>query len=127
MFQISKVFTACCSHVLTKVPEGHPCGRLHGHNYEFEFVLAADNLDERGFVVDYRDLDSAKKFIDERLDHRHLNEVLAPALNKLVLEPTAENIARGFFEYFGTNEPWGKFLVAVRVRETPKTLAEFRP
>lgn len=130
MYTISKVFSACCSHVLTRVPPGHPCGRLHGHNYEFEFVLEAPSLDERGFVIDYRDMDSAKRFIDERLDHRHLNEALPLALRNPAgnLEPTAENIAFALFMEFSLNEPeWGRYLVAVRVRETPKTCAEYRP
>ena len=39
MFSISKQFHFCASHIIEGVPEGHPCGRLHGHNYVVELVL----------------------------------------------------------------------------------------
>jgi 6-pyruvoyltetrahydropterin/6-carboxytetrahydropterin synthase len=137
MYTISKTFSACCSHVLTKVPPGHPCGRLHGHNYEFELVLQAPSLDERGFVTDYRDLDLFKRWIDEKLDHRHLNDALPKAIGAAVyaeppydFEPTAENLAKALFDHVADPEQGfagGQYLVAVRVRETPKTCAEYRP
>ena len=50
--------------------DDHPCSRLHGHNYEVEVLAAADELDERGFVVDFRELDAVKDWIDATLDHR---------------------------------------------------------
>jgi 6-pyruvoyltetrahydropterin/6-carboxytetrahydropterin synthase len=131
MYTISKTFAACCSHILTKVPPGHPCGRLHGHNYEFELVLAGSSLDRRGFVTDYRDLDGFKKWIDEKLDHRHLNEALPLAVKDVLddeglteIEPTAELLAWAIYRRW---LPFYSGLVAVRVRETPKTCAEYRP
>lgn len=124
-YTISKEFSACCSHVLTKVPPGHPCGRLHGHNYTFTFVLEAGLLDPRGFVVDYRELDVVKRWIDEFLDHRHLNEAVgAVGAFGRAFEPTAELLAEALFRKWSVLFP---HLCAVRVSETPKTLAEYRP
>ena len=123
MYEIAKEFGLSASHVLTKVPPGHPCGRLHGHNYTFEFVLGDHNLDERGFVCDYRDFDIVKRWIDETLDHRHLNVAVGEAFG-VTFEPTAESLARFLYEKWAAPFPQ---LVAVRVRETPKTLAEYRP
>lgn len=121
-FTIAKRFAFSASHVLTKVPEDHKCRRLHGHNYEAEIICASDDLDERGMVVDYFDLDPAKRLIDERLDHRHLNDVVDG-------EPTAEHLAWWLYESLKGHLPpaTATRLVAVRIHETPTTWAEYRP
>jgi len=87
---------------------------LHGHNYEVELILQSDQLDEFGFVVDYGELRPFKDFIDETLDHRHLNDILTPT--------TAEALAEFLFRK--ARELWPQ-TVAVRVSETPKTWAEY--
>jgi 6-pyruvoyltetrahydropterin/6-carboxytetrahydropterin synthase len=121
-FTIAKRFSFSASHALTAVPEGHKCRRTHGHNYEVELVCAADELDERGMVVDYFDLDPVKRFIDETVDHRHLNDVVPG-------EPTAERLAWWLFESLESELPpeVTSRIVAVRVEESPRTWAEYRP
>lgn len=118
-YTISKQFSFSASHVLGGLPEDHPCGRVHGHNYEVVVVLESDTVTPPGFVVDYRALDSFKKHLDAVYDHRHLNAFME-------MEPTAENMAADLF-FWCQGQPWGEFVVAVRVSETPKTWAEFRP
>jgi len=76
MYAIAKRFAFSASHQLAHLPTGHPCSRLHGHNYEVEVVLESAELDAAGFVVDYRRLDAVKRCLDECLDHRHLNDVV---------------------------------------------------
>ena len=122
MFTISKEFSFSASHTLAELPEGHPCLRLHGHNYVVELVLAAEELDPSGFVVDYLDLKCVGAAIDDRLDHRHLNDVMPGPTS-------AEGIARYIFDMAREvlPGPAASRLVAVRVGETPKTCAEFRP
>jgi 6-pyruvoyltetrahydropterin/6-carboxytetrahydropterin synthase len=122
MFVIAKRFSFSASHVLTAVPEDHKCRRLHGHNYEIEVVCAAEELDRRGMVVDFFDLDPVKRFIDTEVDHRHLNDVLDG-------EPTAERLAWWLYESLKGELPVevaGK-VIALRVYETPRTWAEYRP
>ena len=121
-FTIAKRFGFSASHVLTAVPEGHKCRRLHGHNYEVDVICAADNLDDRGMVVDFFDLDPVKEFIDATLDHRHLNDVMPG-------EPTAERLAWWMYESLKSalSPDLTLHIVAVRVHETPKTWAEYRP
>jgi 6-pyruvoyltetrahydropterin/6-carboxytetrahydropterin synthase len=122
MFTIAKRFSFSASHTLTEVPEDHKCRRLHGHNYEVEIVCAAPDLDRRSMVADYFDLDPVKRFLDDTVDHRHLNDVLDG-------EPTAERLAWWLFEAAKTVLPVevaGR-VVAVRVHETPRTWAEYRP
>ena len=111
MYKISKTFDFSASHTLT-LGEGHPCSRLHGHNYTVTLVLRGE-LDEHGMVVDYRKLASFKGYLDDYLDHRHLNEVLD-------FEPTAELLARHLYEIASRlfSETY-----QVMVSETSKTTA----
>jgi 6-pyruvoyltetrahydropterin/6-carboxytetrahydropterin synthase len=119
-FRITKEFNFSASHILGMLPSGHQCARMHGHNYviELELAAASDQLTEAGFVRDYGDLADFKKWIDHEIDHRHLNDVLTDR------NPSAEHIARWVYERWTDRYPE---LAAVRVRETPKTMAEYRP
>ncbi|KAF0675165.1 6-carboxytetrahydropterin synthase QueD [Profundibacterium mesophilum] len=118
MYTISKEFHFSASHQLSRLPEGHPCARLHGHNYIVVVELQARDLDENGFVRDYHELGALKRYIDDQFDHRHLNEVLGRD------DVTAERLARHFFDWCAERLPETS---AVRVSETPKTWAEYRP
>ena len=117
MYKISKQFAFSASHVLRELPEGHPCARLHGHNYVVTIHLRSEILDKFGFVKDYGALDFVKDYIDKTLDHRHLNDVVP-------FHPTAENIAHYLFGVFSAKLPE---LYAVEVSETPKTSAIYEP
>lgn len=118
--RITKEFSFSASHQLAGLAPGHQCARLHGHNYVIEIELSADrdSLTGPGFVRDYGELSSVKCWIDESLDHRHLNDVIQGQ------SPTAENLAIWIFEKWAGIYPE---LTAVRVSETPKTWAEYRP
>ncbi|MDE1904869.1 MAG: 6-carboxytetrahydropterin synthase QueD [Rhodospirillales bacterium] len=116
MFTISKTFDFSASHILDGLPEGHQCGRLHGHNYKVEVVLEGMALDERGFVMDYGDLAPFKAYLDDTFDHRHLNDL--PAFHGV--NPTAENMARHLHDWCRA-EGWP--VARVGVSETPKTWA----
>ncbi len=118
MYTIRKTFSFSASHVLFGLPDDHPCSRLHGHNYVVEIELAADTLNQVGFVRDYRELDDLKRYIDDTLDHRHLNDVLGDE------GTTAECIAKYLYDWCVVR--WAE-TKAVRISETPKTWAEYRP
>ena len=117
MFCISKEFSFDASHILMGMPEGHKCGRLHGHTYTVIVELAMPKLDDNGFVQDYGDLEPIKQYIDNHLDHRHLNDVL-------MMNPTAELIAMHLYEEFKQDFPK---LKSVSVKETAKTIARYEP
>lgn len=117
MYLISKEFHFSASHRLTHLPAEHQCARLHGHNYIVVVELAAPTLNSDGFVRDYHELAPLKAYIDNHFDHRHLNDILNEA-------STAENLARHFFDWCRARWPE---VSAVKVSETPKTWAEYRP
>jgi 6-pyruvoyltetrahydropterin/6-carboxytetrahydropterin synthase len=118
MYTISKRFAFSASHIIEGLPPEHPCGRLHGHNYEVEVVLETSDLDKNGFVRDYRDLAKLKDFIDSTIDHAHLNDVLGHG------STTAEVLSKWFYDW--CKQQWSE-VVAVKISETPRTWAEYRP
>jgi len=118
MFTISKKFHFSASHSLVSLPDSHQCSRLHGHNYVVEVELSARELNEHGFVRDYHELAEFKRYLDEELDHRHLNDVLGDDC------VSAERMARHFYEWCKARWPETS---AVRVSETPRSWAEYRP
>ncbi len=117
--RITKKFEFSASHQLAGLPEEHQCARLHGHNYvvELELSAAAADLTATGFVRDYGDLSSFKIWIDKTVDHQHLNDIVSD-------NPTAENLAMWIYGHWVQDLPE---LTSVRISETPKTWAEYRP
>lgn len=118
MYIISKIFHFSASHQLKSVPAGHPCARLHGHNYEVQIELSSKTLNEAGFVRDYLSLAPFKQYLDEELDHRHLNEILGDDA------VTAERLAKHLYDWCKLRFPETS---AVTVMETPRTAATYRP
>ncbi|MFZ0393529.1 MAG: 6-carboxytetrahydropterin synthase QueD [Terracidiphilus sp.] len=70
------------------------CENPHGHNYKVRVTLVGKALDEAGLLLDFKLLKQVLRPVIERIDHRMLND-LEPFTT---LNPSAENIARYFFE-----------------------------
>ncbi len=117
MYKISKQFSFSASHQLNLLEENHPCARMHGHNYIITVHLKSETLDKYGFVKDYKELKIVKQYIDESLDHRHLNDIIPN-------HPTSENIAKFIYDRFKPEIPE---LFAVEVSETPQTSCIYEP
>lgn len=62
------------AHRLPRVPEGHKCGRLHGHTYHLT-VTVDGPVGGDGFVVDFADVKAAVKPVIAQLDHHYLNDI----------------------------------------------------
>ncbi|WP_324753615.1 6-pyruvoyl tetrahydropterin synthase family protein [Roseovarius sp. Pro17] len=118
MYRITKEFHFSASHQLFGLPEDHQCARLHGHNYVAVVELESDTLNTHGFVRDYLELAPLKRYIDDELDHRHLNDVLGDDC------VTAERMAKHLYDWCAARWPE---TAAVKISETPKTWAEYRP
>ena len=83
MYYISKRIEIAFAHQLRLNYESK-CQRLHGHNGIATIYCCSEELNENGMVVDFTHV---KRCINDRLDHRCLNELFD-------FNPTAENIAR---------------------------------
>ena len=116
-YEITKDFHFSASHQLDGLPEDHPCSRLHGHNFIVRIHLGADELDDVGFVVDYRALAGFGAWLDEKFDHQHLND-------RVGFNPTAENMTHYLYKLA---RHMGLPAIAVSWSETPKTWATYRP
>lgn len=91
MFRIGKSFTFESAHHISGLPDGHKCARPHGHSYTVTVMLERQELVEPGFVTDFGELTPFKRYIDECLDHRDLNEVLdIPPTSELLAHHLAE-------------------------------------
>ena len=74
------------AHRLPNVPQGHKCGRMHGHG--FEVILHANqDLGSSEIGIDYDYLDALWAPLSNDLDHACLNDI--PGLEN----PTSENIS----------------------------------
>ncbi len=84
---------------LPRLPDTHPCRRLHGHSYRME--VAATDLDQLGphLLVLY-----------ETLDHRYLNDVEG------LDHATCERICRWTWEWLAARDAG---VLAVAAQETP--------
>jgi len=85
--QVQKSFRIESAHRLPNAPEGHPCGRVHGHSFHIEVHVEGAVGETSGWVMDFADIEKAFRPLHEQLDHRLLNEVEG------LENPTSENIA----------------------------------
>ncbi len=116
--RIAKSFTFDAAHSLPAVPEGHPCGRLHGHTYTVTVCLEGDPDARTGWLLDFGEIRRICRPLLEPLDHACLNDV--PGLEN----PTAERLARWLFDRLAPMLPG---LAEVTVQETPTSSASYRP
>lgn len=70
------------------------CENPHGHNYKVRLTLRGRELDATGLLLDFKLLKQVMRPVIDRIDHQMLNE-LEPFT---VLNPSAENIAKYFYD-----------------------------
>lgn len=125
--RISKEFDFDAAHRLPNVPEGHKCGRMHGHTYRVELVFGGVVNEHSGMLFDYADIAAAWEPIGKTLDHYVLNEI--PGLEN----PTTEVLAHWIMEKFKANNDRGaggdlwRALRRVRVYESSTTWCDVEP
>lgn len=107
--EIWKDFTFEAAHRLPHVPEGHKCGRLHGHSFHVRVYVAGDPDPELGWIVDFADIAAACDPVIRRLDHYYLNEIDG------LENPTSEVIVRWLWDRLRTRLP---NISRIEVRET---------
>jgi 6-pyruvoyltetrahydropterin/6-carboxytetrahydropterin synthase len=107
--EIYKRFSIEAAHWLPRVPEGHKCGRLHGHSFHIEIHVEGPVDAELGWVEDFATVKTAFKGVEDRIDHRCLNEVAG------LENPTSENLARWLWRELKPSLPQ---LSSIVVEET---------
>ena len=70
------------------------CENPHGHNYKVRLTLAGTELDQAGLLLDFKLIKQVMRPVIDRIDHQMLND-LEPFT---IVNPSAENIARYFYE-----------------------------
>ena len=95
MFVLKIVTDFASAHSLRNYPGD--CSRLHGHNWQVEVSVCSQVLDDNGIAIDFREIKKQTKLVIKRVDHQYLNEIEPFD----VLNPTAENIAKYFFDEVG--------------------------
>jgi 6-pyruvoyltetrahydropterin/6-carboxytetrahydropterin synthase len=124
MFEVCVEETFAAGHAL----RGYKgkCENVHGHNYKVRVNIEGPELDTVGLLVDFVAVKQAIKAVIAQVDHKFLND-FAPFDT---LNPSAENIAKYFFEEAskhlraGAN---GARITSVTVWETDTTAATYRP
>ena len=107
--EIFKEFNFEAAHLLPNVPDGHKCGRLHGHSYTVAIYLQGELGEHTGWVMDFGELKERFQPIYDQLDHYYLNDIEG------LENPTSENIARWIWLKLKPSLP---LLSRVAVRET---------
>lgn len=107
--QIYKKFTIESAHWLPNVPDGHKCGRLHGHSINIIISISGEVAKDSGWVADFTDIKSAFKPLYEILDHNCLNHIEG------LENPTSENLC---FWIWTMLKPQLLSLSQIEVRET---------
>lgn len=118
-YELHKDMNFSSAHYIPNEKAG-PCQRLHGHTYFVDITVAGNELDELGFLTNFKGL---KDQVHGRFDHRTLN-------NHMEEIPSTELLAREIWVTIQTylnqfpNKP--KCLQVI-VRETPTSYVIFRP
>ena len=120
MFVLKIVTDFASAHSLRDYPGD--CARLHGHNWQVEVMVCSQVLNESGIAIDFREIKRQTKLVVKRLDHQYLNEIKPFD----VLNPTAENIAKYFFDEIAVliNNQNGK-VKEVTIWETPRSAVTY--
>jgi 6-pyruvoyltetrahydropterin/6-carboxytetrahydropterin synthase len=108
---------------------GYPgkCANLHGHNYKVQVTIEGETLDSLGMLIEFEIIKRALAPWIDRFDHGYLNDI--PPFD--ALNPTAENLAKFFFDEVekAIRQPEGTAgarVACVRILETDKCSAAYR-
>lgn len=104
-----KDFTFEAAHRLPNVPDGHKCGRLHGHSFVVRLEITGEVDKHTGWIIDFAELKAIFKPTLDRLDHYYLNDILG------LENPTSEVLAEWIWKQIKSQLP---HLTAVMVKET---------
>jgi 6-pyruvoyltetrahydropterin/6-carboxytetrahydropterin synthase len=121
MFEVSVEQTFAAGHALRNY--NGKCENVHGHNYRVEITVSGEELNSIGLLVDFVEVKRLMSGVVDYLDHRFINE-LSPFD---VINPSAENMAKYFYDEVSRGLETGVRIAQVKVWETDTTTALYRP
>jgi 6-pyruvoyltetrahydropterin/6-carboxytetrahydropterin synthase len=121
MFEVSVEETFAAGHAL----RGYKgkCENVHGHNYRVQLTVEGEQLDSIGLLLDFGEVKRLVREVVARLDHRFINDL--PPFD--VLNPSAENLAKYFYDEISSSLSGSTRLGQVKIWETDITSATYRP
>ena len=114
--RLERTYRFEAAHFLPRVPPGHKCARMHGHSYLVEVGIEGEVDPERGWLMDFAEIDEYAGPIVRRLDHQVLNEIDG------LPNPTSELLAVWIWRQLAALPG----LVEVIVSETPTSRCVYR-
>ncbi len=121
MFEVSVEETFAAGHSLRNYRG--KCENVHGHNYRVQITVEGEDLNSIGLLVDFADVKRAVRAVVARLDHQFINDI-SPFDT---VNPSAENMARYFYDEISKSLPPGPRIREVKIWETDITSATYRP
>jgi 6-pyruvoyltetrahydropterin/6-carboxytetrahydropterin synthase len=115
--RLVKSFRFEAAHFLPTFPAGHKCRRLHGHSFRVDVHVEGEVLEDRGYLIDYGEIQAATEPLREQVDHYCLNEIDG------LQNPTSEVLARWLWERL---EPQLPLLAEIVVHETCSSRCAYR-
>ncbi|AYC28511.1 6-carboxytetrahydropterin synthase [Paenisporosarcina cavernae] len=121
-YELNKDMHLAAAHFIDHQSAG-VCQEMHGHTYFINMTIAGNDLDEIGFLVDFKQL---KSLIHSRFDHTVMNN--HPEFKGVF--PTTERIAEkiwGIVQAHLDTLAHSPRCLQVFVRETPTSYVVYRP
>lgn len=114
MYYVSKRMEIAGSHKLN-LSYDSPCQNIHGHNWIVTVFCEAEELNKDGMIIDFKHIKNA---IHDKLDHKHLNDVLD-------FNTTAENMSAWITKEMNLILPVGSVCYKVIVQESEGNVASY--
>lgn len=119
MYKLSALLNFSSAHYLSDY-DGY-CARLHGHNWKVQVDVTANMLGDNGMAMDFKDLNEIAWEVIGKFDHQVINEV--KPFDEI--NPTAENLARYFYDEIKKTLPSDIKMSKIGLWETEKYLVEY--
>jgi 6-pyruvoyltetrahydropterin/6-carboxytetrahydropterin synthase len=100
-----------------------PCARPHGHNWKIRLNVKSKQLDAVGMAIDFAELEKITWQVVGPFDHNDFNRIKPFD----TINPTAENIAKYFFDQIMLKLPQDVTLNSIEIWETDKYRVSYAP
>jgi len=134
MVSITKIFTFEAAHAISE--HTGQCRHVHGHSYRLEVCVSAEQFDELGMVMDFKELkqivnENYLDYLDHALilkrdsAHRFLSDSSEAKVFLMDAEPTVEQMLLLAVDTIRPNLPERVSLVRLKLYETATSFGEW--